>query len=206
MTVSTSRGAYHHGQLREALLDAAYALLSQRPYHEISLRQVARQAGVSHAAPYNHFPDRPHLLVALAGRCMRQFYVFQFEATERERDPGAKLLALGEAYVGYAVEHPNEFQLIFDPQISPPGDSPPELAPWIDLHRELLLSCVTGVQRAGLMAPGDPVALASALWSTVHGLAHLILLGHIPRAAAKDILGSLLAPTGDGESIPGYHS
>lgn len=192
LTMSTSAAPYHHGQLRAALLDAAYALLQQQPAHQISLRAIARIAGVSHAAPYNHFPDRSQLLVALAQRCMTHFYDAQAQAVESVADPGEQLLALGEAYVRYAVTHPNDFQLIFDPAVSPAGKPPAELAPLIERHRTLLTTSVRNAMQAGRLPPGDPAALAAALWSTVHGLAHLMLLGQLPAESAAATLSALV--------------
>lgn len=192
LTVSTTRSPYHHGQLREALIEAAYELLQHQPAYQISLRSIARQAGVSHAAPYNHFSDRTDLLVALATRCMASFYETQATAVANQTDAREQLLALGEAYVSYAITHPNEFQLIFDPDISPPGSPPLGLAPVIENHTALLHGTVEAALHAGYLPHGDPDAISAALWSQVHGLAHLILLGHLPAEAAGMILRALV--------------
>ena len=74
---------YHHGQLREALLSAAFELLADHPARQISLREIARHAGVSHAAPYHYFSDRQQLLGALAERCMDAFYEAQLRAAQQ---------------------------------------------------------------------------------------------------------------------------
>jgi AcrR family transcriptional regulator len=98
------RARYHHGNLREALLAAALELVGERPLAELSLREVARRAGVSHAAPYRHFPDRAALVAAIAEH--------GFATLERElRDAPEPALA----YLRFALERRPVFRLLFDP-------------------------------------------------------------------------------------------
>src|SRR6266480_4862833 len=103
--MSTS-GSYHHGHVPQATLDAALAMLKRMPAGQISVRELAREAGVSHAAPYKHFGDRRGFLVALAATCMAEFLHAQQQAMT-VAPTGERLLRVGEAYVRYGVEHPH---------------------------------------------------------------------------------------------------
>src|SRR5262245_4715846 len=108
--MSTSRRAkkaYHHGDLRAALLQAGGNLLEKEGLDALSLREVARRAGVSHNAPYRHFPDRDRLLAALAEEGFAELGRTLAEAGKR--GPRER----GEAYVGFALAHPQRFRLMF---------------------------------------------------------------------------------------------
>ncbi len=136
---------YHHGNLRPELVRAALALLADSGPAALSLREVARRAGVSHAAPYRHFSDRAALLAALAEDGFVELEV-RLEAA------GGELSDKARAYVGFALEHPQRFRLMFDAEIVR-GD---------------------GVRRAAdrALAPLRG-AHGDVTWSTVHGIAVL---------------------------------
>jgi AcrR family transcriptional regulator len=137
---------YHHGNLREALIEAALALLAERGQLALSLREVARRAGVSHAAPYRHFTDRAELLAALADH--------GFAELERELSgAGSSLGAVAGAYVRFALAQPARFRLMFEPEHASSAVARRAFAPFA---RSL------GDQRAGLVA-----------WAAVHGVAAL---------------------------------
>ncbi|RZJ08327.1 MAG: TetR family transcriptional regulator, partial [Rubrivivax sp.] len=112
-------GAYHHGALRETLLDAAEALLAQRGADALSLRDVARGAGVSHAAPYHHFAGLPELLAALAARSFQQLgAAMQAGVDAHPADARDQLLAIATAYVDFARRRPARFRLMFGPVLA----------------------------------------------------------------------------------------
>ncbi|WP_299050820.1 TetR/AcrR family transcriptional regulator [uncultured Nocardioides sp.] len=184
--------SYHHGDLRGALVDAAVALVEEHSPARLSLREVARAAGVSHAAPYHHFSDRGDLLKAAGDRCMGDFLAAQESAVAAHDDPDARLVALGEAYVGYAAAHPHAFALVFDPELCPPGDPSPERAVLITRNEELLAACVVDLLVARGRDVGHAPALANALWGTVHGLAALVGDGHLPLDAVGPALEARL--------------
>lgn len=183
---------YHHGQLREALLDAAFELLQRQTASQISLREIARQAGVSHAAPYHYFPDRTQLLSALAEKCNTLFYAAQAHAARTQTDPTERLIALGEAYVQFAAQHPNAFTLIFDPEFCPPGEGS-ATAKIIKANHALLTQTIQDARAIGSLQPRDAAHLSAALWGTVHGLAHLVLLGHLPAEVVPHALRAMLS-------------
>jgi AcrR family transcriptional regulator len=110
--------AYHHGDLRGALVNATFLVAVREGIDGVSLRAVARRAGVSEAAPYHHFKDKRELLAAAAGVAFERLEVRVVEAVERRRDPTAKIVAFAKAYVTFAVEEPGMFRLIFGAHVA----------------------------------------------------------------------------------------
>lgn len=180
---------YHHGHLRQALLDAAYALLREWPAAQLKLRQVARAAKVSHTASYHYFPDRTALLRALGDECMRRMVWRQQQALAAVADPGRAPIEVGLDYIGYAASEPNAFSLQFDPQFSPPDASSTERLQLVERQRDILAAATAQARQAGTLPPnGDPDALTMALWGVVHGIAQLAHAGILPAAAAEPAL------------------
>lgn len=190
--MSTSDRKYHPGDVPERVLAAARTLLDAGPASDISVRELARTADVSHAAPYRHFSDRAGLLVALAAHCLGELIAAQRTAYDTA-EPGERLLQVGLAYVGYATDHPNAFALIFDPGVSPGADPPEAHRPLIEAHTALLSAALDDAISFGRLRsdvpPGD---LGGAMWSAAHGLASLITSGRIERADAPAILSAVL--------------
>lgn len=169
-------------------------MLSSTPAAQLSLRELARTAQVSHAAPYHYFTDRQGLIRAAGVEAMRRLLQAQGMAVAAEESPRERLLALGRAYVRFAANEPNAFALVFDPQYCQPGTPTEDMAPLIAENEALLAGCVLQAQRAGVLPSGDPGPVATALWGTVHGLAQLVMAGHVPLPAADAALGALLPP------------
>lgn len=158
---------YHHGHLRAACIDAGIALAEQAGPDAVTIRGVARLAGVSHTAPLHHFRDRDELLHEVAERG----FDLLLERLDRELRPGAgpfeSLRTYGLVYVLHAVDHPGLFRVMFAPCGRPPGEA---------AYRRLIELCAA-VQASGAMPGSDPLRLGLLLWSTVHGLASLY--GHM---------------------------
>lgn len=171
MLVSTSRTAYHHGDLAHALEAAAMRLLEDKPAQEISLREVARSANVSHNAPYHHFADRQGLLKVLAERSMADLVSVVRSAIADAGDPVSALIAGGGAYIRYAVQNPNGFDVVYDPTVCLPGAPTATMAPLI---AELEESLGAAAVAAGLAKETDVLAL----WGLIHGLGTLCAAGH----------------------------
>lgn len=179
------RAGYHHGALREALLAAAEAVLAERGLEGFSLREVARRSGVSPAAPAHHFGDAQGLLnavAALAFEGLRQ----ELEAGNARggADPLARLREQGLAYVGYALAHPARFGLMFrcegrpDETLQHSGQAAYGVL-------EDGIRGLYGLAAGAALAPGQQQALL-ALWSVVHGFAHLLLSGQLDAAAGPE--------------------
>ena len=172
--MSTSgSGTYHHGELRAALFDAALALLAEDGADALSLRAVARRAGVSAMAPYRHYPDKGALLAALAAHGFRGLCGALREADEAA-PPGRAMVGQAIAYVRFALANPALFRLMFGPRrmdVAPPA----ELIAAGDATYRVLSDRV-----AAEAAPGrDREALTVGCWAIVHGLAGLFLDGQI---------------------------
>ncbi|MCT2278357.1 TetR/AcrR family transcriptional regulator [Micromonospora chalcea] len=175
--------SYHHGDLRRVLLDAAADAIADSGPAALSLRELARRAGVSHAAPAHHFGDKAGLLTAFA----TQGFDLLADAL---RQAGDDLLDTGVAYVGFAVRHRAHFDVMFRPELYRADD--PELTAARARSGDVLRDRVT--RRTGR----EPDTDALAAWSIVHGFATLWLSGALPprtgddpEAAARTVIGRL---------------
>lgn len=169
-------GSYHHGRLREALLEAALELAQERGPRALSLRELARRAGVSPAAPYRHFPDLQSLLAALA----TEGFVELGEALGRVEpadDPLERLRRIGIAYVGYAASAPMRFRIMFGDSVED-RRAHPELDAAARAAFEHLRRAVAAAVAEGRVR-GDPRALVLLSWSVVHGLSALLVDGQL---------------------------
>jgi AcrR family transcriptional regulator len=158
---------YHHGNLRESLLDAAEAALAALSLEKVSLREIARRAGVSHAAPKHHFGSLGALFGEVAARGFDRFVVFLDEAASRgEQSPPARMRAMMRAYLKFAAENPAAYGLMFgkrDNVEATPHLMEAMFAAWAQLEKQV--SDVVGEPRK--------LYGAVAVWSAVHGLAML---------------------------------
>ena len=172
-------------QVREALLAAARDELTEHGQAGISLRAVARRAGVSHAAPKHHFGDRGGLLTAVAAEGFDALYVALTAAAD-ELDstdaPAARLAALGRAYVDFGLRHPALFDLMFRPAELHPDD--PALVAARRGALGVLSAAVTQVASSELEPSGTP-DLALLSWALAHGLVVLARDGALHRAAGR---------------------
>lgn len=186
MTTKTEQKDYHHGDLRNSLLTVAETLLRQRGAADISLREVAKLAGVSHTAPYRHFRDKGELLQALAtvgyGRLAR---ALQDIKADYAGQPVEALLKGGEAYAELAVNHPQMTQLMFG-GVLPRTEVLCELADCSEDAFGALLELVDLGLAQGIYRSKDRVAIALAAWSMIHGLSMLAIAGQLGDAADTD--------------------
>lgn len=177
------KDGYHHGDLRRALLSAALEVVRDAGVGALSLREVARRAGVSSAAPYHHFAHREALLAAL---CHDGFARFGHEGAlalaAAGPSPRARFLALGRSYIRFAREHPAYFRLMFTERYATtPGDAVGATPD--DNGYTQLVEAVRALQAVGEAPAGDPTPTVLAAWSMVHGLSTLALDdGNAPRA------------------------
>lgn len=178
MPTDVKKPAYHHGDLRNALLDAGEAELAASGLAGFSLRKVAARAGVSHSAPAHHFGDMAGLIDALAargfGRLLAKMEARQMAATG---DAGEKLLGSGLGYLDFAAEHPALFRLVFGTPMRPEAsDELRRAAERAYCHLEAAVAGLAWADRV------DAAALRAAVlgyWAQAHGFAELLLSGHI---------------------------
>lgn len=180
VTVSTLKSearSYHHGDLRSALVAAGLKALETTEVVELSLRQLAREVGVSATAVYRHFPDKQALLRALADEGITRLGEAQQLAAGSAQNEAEAFAATGRAYVRFALAHPALFRLVFS-HCEPLGDT---------VFGQSLAARLLQDQ-AGLATGNDPAAtrrLMIQAWAVVHGLAMLMLDGQLP---AEDAL------------------
>jgi AcrR family transcriptional regulator len=167
--------SYHHGDLRNALVQAGLELLAEGGAQELDLRKVARRAGVSHAAPYRHFADKQALIAAINEEGFR-LLAEQIHATLREvtSEPFEQLLGVARAYVGFAQAHPWLMREMFS-GLTTPRETVASLHMASKTVYGLYVEVVKHGQESGKIVEGDPAALAGVLWSVLHGLAILII-------------------------------
>lgn len=177
---------YHHGDLRQTVLAAAVEAITESGPAALSLRDLARRAGVSHAAPAHHFGDKAGLLTALAA----QGYDLLADALTAAQERTGEFLEVGVAYVRFAVEHRAHFEVMFRPDLYH-ADDPAVLASKARTGEALYGG--VGTVPGGRTGPDDAAAGVAA-WSLVHGFATLWLngalppaLGEDPEAAARDV-------------------
>ncbi len=158
---------YHHGDLRRALIEATAKIVAREGAAAVTLREVARLAGVSHNAPYRHFESLSALLAAVAKEGFEEFAA-QLRAALENAKPGQRRKALGRAYLEFAVAHPRLYLLMFGPDLEKRDH--PELKTAADAAFAVL----TG-ETAKSASKGSGYKEAIAAWAFVHGLAHLVI-------------------------------
>lgn len=165
--------AYHHGDLRSALLTAARTLLAARGLQGLSLREVARHAGVSHAAPYRHFATKQDLVRAITAEGFTTLARACRDAGDRyPDDPAAQVKAAGLEYVRFAAEEPELIKLMFVSDAGDDGDQVLRVA--ADQAFGALAALIEAGQQQGVFRDGDIRLLTLAAFSTAHGLAMLV--------------------------------
>ena len=170
---------YHHGDLRRVLIDTAVEIISEQGANDLSLRKIAKRAGVSHAAPYRHFKDKNAILAAVA----RQGFGMMLKITEERiaRNQGNELdhfAICGLSYIDFALTFPSHYRVMFGTRSDDSYFSDefrPESIPVFKLLRDKIVIC----QEKGLLKAGDPGEMALAAWSIVHGFAMLRIDHHI---------------------------
>lgn len=176
---------YHHGNLRKALLSHALDLVREEGVEALSLRAVARAAGVSQTAPYRHFANRQALVEAVAD----DGFVRLGGTIERAVAmgvPGLGALRRGmRAYIDFALACPAEYRLMFGPESRiRTGETP--LSGAASHAFRLLSGGIERCQERGLLEPGDATLRAVTAWATLHGLALLILDGQTAAPGRSD--------------------
>jgi AcrR family transcriptional regulator len=171
--------AYHHGDLAMALVDAAEGVLTERGVEGFTLRECARRAGVSHAAPAHHFRDTKGLLTEVAALGFERLTEAERKARDEESDPKNRLLGTGIGYVRFALSHPAQFQLMFQKALIDHSN-----ARFMAASRaafEVFIQTYMEVYRVtfppDMNKDSDPSVLRE--WSLVHGYATLAVQGQL---------------------------
>lgn len=179
MTATAERG-YHHGDLANALLDAVDEIVRERGVLDVSLREAARRAGVSHSAPAHHFGDKDGMLAAFAQQGFERLAA-SMNATFLEvadRPLRDQVVAMGRCYLVFAIESPGHYEVMFQAK--------PDHGEGTDLHLAAeraflpLAVLVNQMGEAGVIEPDRGRYVATLMWSTCHGLASMWIDGMLP--------------------------
>lgn len=170
---------YHHGDLKNALIQAGVEILAKEGVGGLSLRKVAGRAGVSHSAPYAHFADKQALIAAISTEGFNQLYEEldaavspHAENTKLQLDEGIK------AYVRFAMENADTFNIMFSGVLEKEKEYPA----FVEISQKtfrLVVKVVAACQQAGVLRASPPEMLAVAIWGQVHGIVSLALEGQI---------------------------
>ena len=177
---------YHHGNLRKTLLDAAVKRIAKVGPRAFTLREVARQAKVSHNAPYRHFRDKEELLAAVAAEGFERLADSMIDAAKPAGHALHALLLSGQGYVQFALRWPEHFSVMFD--YCQNLEEFPDYAASGRRAFQVLLDKIVAAQHAGQLPPGDPNPLALTAWSMVHGIAKLAISGLLPFQSQEGVL------------------
>ena len=171
--------SYHHGDLKNALIEAGADILSKEGVSALSLRKVAQQAGVSHAAPYAHFADKQALIAAISTEGYKKLYEQIAQVAEQYRsDPLRRLVESSWAYVQFALDEPDHFKVTLSGMIEKEQDYPA----FVETARQtfgLVVEIVTQCQQAGILRQGAPDLTAVSVWALIHGFVTLLLENQI---------------------------
>jgi AcrR family transcriptional regulator len=165
--------------LKNALIETGAEILSKEGVNGLSLRKVASRAGVSHAAPYAHFPDKQTLIAAISTEGYRMLYERLDAAVQRYRDdPLRQLVEAAWAYVQFALADPAHFKVTFSGVVEKEKD----YLAYVEMSRKsfgLVVQIVEACQAAGVLKPGPVDVMAVSVWSLVHGFVSLLQEGQV---------------------------
>ncbi|MEJ8571875.1 TetR/AcrR family transcriptional regulator [Microbaculum marinum] len=170
------RRGYHHGNLREALIEAARQLLAEKGAAGFTLKDAAKLAGVSPAAPYRHFKDRAALIGAVSDRGFELFSDRLRGAAETGADPADAFRKLGEAYLAFAAEEPGYYEAMFDAEAVGASDHDAGAGAF-----SILVAGLTKAYGEEAFGGADPRVVALNVWALSHGIATLAAAGRLPR-------------------------
>ncbi|MGB9227569.1 TetR/AcrR family transcriptional regulator [Mycobacterium sp.] len=180
------RDSYHHGDLKRALTSAALSLVAEKGPKGFTLTEAARRAGVSAAAPYRHFADKAELLASVSEQGFLDLHA-ALTAVDAA-DPKRRVIELGNAYVRWAVEHPDHYRVMFGSEINKADH--PTLAVAAEQAFGDLLGAISEI-----IKDQDPREIAGPLWSLVHGVASLAIGGELDAVGIRQDPETMLAGT-----------
>ncbi len=182
--------AYHHGDLANALIKATVSLLATKGAATLSLREIARVAGVSHGAPAHHFGDKSGLLTAVATKGQGLLGEALLESQINIPSAGMRLNKAGQVYVRFAIEQPAFFSIMFETELINPLDN--EYIASCAIPRSVLTTCIRDVAGKKKLNARQVNASLARLWSLVHGFSVLWLSGNFGDPDDLELLDSIL--------------
>jgi len=183
----TKKKTYHHGDLKNALIQAGVEILAKDGVGGLSLRKVALKAGVSHSAPYAHFTDKQALIAAISTEGFRQLYERISAAAEKfKNQPTRQLIEVAWAYLQFALDDPDRFKVMFSAVLEKEKEYP-EFVAESQRNFQLVKMIVEANQASGQLRSGPPEMVALSAWGSVHGFVMLLLEGQIPHAVLDQV-------------------
>jgi AcrR family transcriptional regulator len=177
---------YHHGDLKNALIKAGVEILSKEGIEGLSLRKVAQRAGVSHNAPYSHFPDKQSLIAAISTEGFKQLYQeLDTAVAAYDNDPKRQLQEGAWAYVQFAMSNTDTFKIMFSGVLEKEKEYPA----FVEISRNTfnrLLDIVHACQDAGILRDTPAKMMAVSIWGQIHGIISLLLEGQISHTVLDD--------------------
>ncbi|RPI93465.1 MAG: TetR/AcrR family transcriptional regulator [Chloroflexi bacterium] len=170
---------YHHGDLENALIKAGVEILSKEGIEGLSLRKVAKRAGVSHSAPYAHFKDRQSLIAAISTEGFKQLYAeLDAAVSTHAGDPRQQLVEGAWAYVQFAMNNTDTFKIMFSGVLEKEKEYPS----FVEISRrtfERVVDIVRACQNAGILRSAPAELVAVSVWGQIHGVISLAFEGQI---------------------------
>jgi len=174
-----NKSPYHHGDLKNALIRTGVEILAREGISALSLRKVARRAGVSHSAPYAHFKDKQALITAISIEGFKKLLqILENTFQENKSDPRRLLLETAWAYFNFALHETDTFKVMFS-GILEKEEKDPDLLALVRQTYQIVVQVVSICQAEGILAAGDTNLAATALWAQIYGLISLYLEGQI---------------------------
>ncbi len=172
---------YHHGNLRQALVDMAVVVAEETGKDLISVREVARRLGVSSGAPFRHFPNRESLMTAVAEEALVRLRLrVERDQLDAPANPISKLKTLGRTFIRWALANPTQFRLVSSRRLFE-FDRSASLPVHFDAVRQITMDLVEQAQGAGLLPTGSLPEMALALRALAYGLARMQVDGQLPQ-------------------------
>lgn len=190
---SVATDVYHHGNLREELLDEALRVIGQKGVDELSLRQLARSANVSPGAPRSHFRSKQALLDAVSAKGFEQLQDLLEQAARDGSSFGERVFSVSSAYVHFGLENSNLLNLMTTKHIVV-GGSDAFSSARSDAYNVFLRMIPEG-QAAGLVRPGAQESLGVPFFAAIHGVTMLLAAGALPRERQDEIVRQIVSDT-----------
>jgi AcrR family transcriptional regulator len=170
---------YHHGDLKNALIRAGVEILAKEGVAGLSLRKVAQYTGVSHSAPYAHFPDKQSLIAAISTEGFNQLYTeLEAAVSSHLKNPKKQLIEGIKAYVRFAVENTDTFKIMFSGILEKEKD----YLSFVEISSKtfkLVVDVVEASQNTGILPTAPADLMAVSIWGQVHGIISLALEGQV---------------------------
>lgn len=174
-----NKNSYHHGDLKNALISAGVEILAREGVGALSLRKVAKKAGVSHSAPYAHFKDKQALIAAISIEGFKKLHVeLQSTVKKYKTNPDQLLLETAWVYFEFALQESDTFKVMFSGILEKERDYP-DLVDVVQQTFQMVVNVVSICQAEGVLRAGDADLTSVVVWSQIHGLISLYLEGQI---------------------------